>query len=87
MIIMVVCACEEFRHQLAEALPLSDSDVLIQASGLLSAVWQVTVTRPDLIVVDPWPPDDCSAHLLEMLKSACPNTPLQIHPRPTTLQL
>lgn len=87
MIVMVVCACEEFRQQLAAGIPLADNDVLIQASGLLSAIWQVTATRPDLIVVDPWPPDDCSAHLMNMLKSACPDTPLQIHSRLALEQL
>lgn len=80
MVIMIVCASEERQQQLTAAIPLGDNDLLLWASGLLSAIWYGKACHPDRVFVDPWPPDDCSAYLVDALKSLCPDTRLLFNP-------
>lgn len=78
MVVMIVSACGEMFDRLAESIPLQGEDMLVRASGLMSAVWYGRIFQPELVVVDLWPPDDCSAQLVKLLKDSCPRASLRL---------
>lgn len=76
MKVMIVCACEEVREQLVRSIPVSQVDEVIEASGMLSALWYAKVHRPELIVIDLLAPDCCGMQLTDLLKRLCPEARL-----------
>lgn len=76
MKVMIVCACEEVREQLVKSIPVSQVDQVIEASGMLSALWYGRLHQPDLIVVDLLGPDGCCLQLTDLLKRVCPDARL-----------
>lgn len=77
MVVMIVSASEESLGQLAASLALGGDDLLVRASGLMSAVWYGKVFQPELVVIDLWPTDDCTGQAIELLKRTCPQAVLR----------
>lgn len=52
MKVMIVGSTRELRRKLSKWVPLTEHDEVLEASGVLSAVWYAGNCRPDLIVLD-----------------------------------
>lgn len=76
MKVMIVSSDQELQEQLAAWIPITQDDQLVEASGMLSAIWYAETQHPDLIILDMLPPDYCGLQLAEWLKRTCPNARL-----------
>lgn len=76
MKVMIVCASEELREKLIDNVRAARVDEVIEASGMLSALWYGKVHQPDLIIIDLLAPDCCGVQLTDLLKRFCPGARL-----------
>ena len=76
MKVMIVCASEEMREKLVDDVRAAQLDQVIEASGMLSALWYGKIHQPELIIIDLLAPDCCGLQLTDLLKRLCPRARL-----------
>lgn len=73
MKVMIVGGARELRRKLFAWMPLAEGDEVVEASGMLSAVWYAGNCHPDLIVLDHASCDARGTEMVALFTQATPD--------------